>query len=475
MGGNKRTDFLWTQVLLHINLFFTSEAQRLIQGTEIAFLPLEACLALKKPAIAIPNDLSASLQPIDAYAVRFNDTHVTLWNRIPRPPGVGWYALPDDNAPVWYQNPEGTLIPAWNLFGNLVCLLTLAEEEENTARDPHGRFLASMSPRCNAGLLEIPAFNEAVALLVAACHGIKTKGVPSLRLEGLVEPPALILSHDLDNLRGNDFWTQGVRLYRVVRPLLDGKPPALSNLWWLLVNALYPLRHYCDEVASMANIETECGYTSSFYFLNGRGGRFGARSGSKIIPEALRHIPEGWEIGVHYNFDTFKSKERLRLQIKELSGIVGRELVSGRAHYLKFDHRWSFDSIIQNGIAYDESLGYPDRIGYKCGIAGCFAPFNRNSEMAYPVVEFPLAVMDGVLVEQYANNPVETVQRMLRHLSQIGGGLTLLFHSGMISNPEFPEVVGVYEKILKAAREMGVRGMSASALLHKLKVEEPAI
>jgi hypothetical protein len=73
MGGNKRTDFLWTQVLLHINLFFTSEAQRLIQGTEIAFLPLEACLALKKPAIAIPNDLSASLQPIDAYAVRFNE------------------------------------------------------------------------------------------------------------------------------------------------------------------------------------------------------------------------------------------------------------------------------------------------------------------------------------------------------------------------------------------------------------------
>jgi hypothetical protein len=92
-----------------------------------------------------------------------------------------------------------------------------------------------------------------------------------------------------------------------------------------------------------------------------------------------------------------------------------------------------------------------------------------NSKTTYPIMEFPLAVMDGVLVKQYANNPVETVQRMLLHLSQIGGGLTLLFHSGMISNPEFPEVVGIYEKILKAARRIGVRGMSASALLHKVK------
>ena len=465
MDGNERTDFLWRQFLLHTKLFFTSEAQGLLQGTEIVFLPLQACLALKKPAIAIPNDLSASLQPIDAYAVRFNDTHVTLWNRIPRPAGVGWRALPDDNSPVWYQNPEGTLIPAWNLFGNLVGLLTLAEEEENTARDPHGRFLASMSPRCNAGLLEVPAFNEAMALLVAACHGLNTKGIPSFGNGGLVEPPTLILSHDLDVLKGNDFWTQGVRLYRVVRPLLDGRPFALVNLRWLWVNELHPLRYYFEEIASMVNIEKECGYNSAFYFLNGRGGRFGARYSLKIISDALRHIPEGWEIGVHYNYDTFRCEERLRRQVEDLKRIAGRELVSGRAHYLRFDHRWSFQTIVPNGIAYDESLGYPDRIGYRCGVAGCFTPFNKNSKAAYPVMEFPLAVMDVVLTKQYPNNQLETVRRMLLHLGQIGGCLTLNFHTGRISNPEFPESVGVYEKILKAAGRIGVRGMSASALL----------
>ena len=469
MGNDERTDFLWRQLLLHTRLFFASEAQKFIHGTEIVFLPLEACLGLKKPAIAIPNDLSASLQPINAYAVRFNNTHLTLWNRIPRPPGVGWRALPDDNSPVWYQNPKGTLIPAWNFFGNLVSLLTLAEEEENTSRDPHGRFLASMSPRCNAGLLKVPAFNEAVALLVAACHGLNTKGVPSFSSGGLVKPPTLILSHDLDLLRGNDIWTQGVRLYRTVRPILDGRPPAMVNLRWLLANQLHPLRYYSGEVASMVSMEKESGYNSSFYFLNGHGGRFGARSGSRIIADVLRHIPEGWEIGVHYNYDTFRREEKLRRQVQDLKRIVGRELVSGRAHYLRFDHRWSFDTIVQNGIAYDESLGYPDRIGYRCGLAGCFTPFNKNSQASSSVMEFPLVVMDVVLADQYPSGQIETVQRMLQHLSQIGGSLTLNFHSGRISNPEFPEAVGVYENILKEARRIGVSGMSASAFLRQCK------
>jgi hypothetical protein len=464
MAGDETTDFLWKQFLLHTKLFFTSEAQGLIQGTEIVFLPLQACLALKKPAIAIPNDLSASLKPIDAYAVRFNDTHVTLWNRIDRPAWVGWRALPDDNSPVWYQNLEGTLIPAWNLFGNLVGLLTLAEEEENTARDRHGRFLASMSPRCNAGLIEVPAFNEAVALLVAACHGLNTKGVPSFGNGGLVEPPTLILSHDVDGLGGNDFWTQGARVYRLVRPLWHGKPPALVNLRWLWFNELHPLKYYFEEIASLVAIERNCGYNSVFYFLNGRGGRFGARSNLKIIGDVLPHIPEGWEIGVHYNYDTFRCEERLRRQVQDLTRIVGRELVSGRAHYLRFDHRWSFDTIVPNGIANDESLGYPDRIGYRCGVAGCFTPFNKNSKAPYPVVEIPLAVMDGVIEQQYPNKQVETVQRMLQHLSQIGGALTVNFHPDRVSNPEFPESVGVYEKMLQAARRIGVRGMSPSAL-----------
>jgi hypothetical protein len=77
--------------------------------------------------------------------------------------------------------------------------------------------------------------------------------------------------------------------------------------------------------------------------------------------------------------------------------------------------------------------------------------------------------MDCVLAEQYPGAQVETVERMLLHLSQIGGSLTLLVHSGRVSNPEFPDTVGVYENILTAARRMGVRGMSASALIRQFK------
>jgi hypothetical protein len=54
MAGDERTDFLWRQFLLHTKLFFTREAQGLLQGTEIVFLPLQACLAPKKAGHSYP-------------------------------------------------------------------------------------------------------------------------------------------------------------------------------------------------------------------------------------------------------------------------------------------------------------------------------------------------------------------------------------------------------------------------------------
>ena len=55
----------------------------------------------------------------------------------------------------------------------------------------------------------------------------------------------------------------------------------------------------------MVDLERMVGFTSTFYMLNGIWGRFGARSGSVAIREALK-IPEGWDVGAHYIFfDTY--------------------------------------------------------------------------------------------------------------------------------------------------------------------------
>jgi len=450
-------NYLWRQILQHTKRFFTPEAVEMLNSVEVRFLAYGEAVALQKPVVAIPIDIDAPVHPEDPYRVPFNSTKLTLWNPMPLPREDGWTCLPSNDAPLWYRHDLGTLIPAWNIFGNLFDLLTLREEIKNPLRDTHGRFTGAMSPRREAGLLAVPAFNEGVAALVAACSGLFKHSYPRFDLEGLVKPPVLVLSHDNDILRGNDIWTQSVRFFRIFQPLLHFKAPRCMNVWWMLRNAFYPKAYYLDNLAGMVDVERMLGYTSTYYFLNGFGGRFGARSGSALIPEALSQIPADSPVGVHYNYDTLLDAEKFNAQLAALSAYLDRPIAGGRAHYLRFDPQKSFSFLADSGIKCDESVGYSDCIGYRCGIAGAFQPYDHLTGRALPLLEVPLTIIESTLVDQFPRDPVNAFKQLLTHISRIGGAVSLLIHPGLFFNPEFPETRGLYRRLLGVARQMSAQ------------------
>jgi len=449
--------YLWRQILQHTKRFFTPEAVEMLNAVKVRFLSYGEAVALHEPALAIPIDIDAPVCPEGPYRVPFNNTKLTLWNPLPLPREEGWACLPSNDAPLWYRHDLGTLIPTWNVFAHLFDLLTLREEIKNPLRDTHGRFTGAMSPRREAGLLAVPAFNEGVAALVAACSGLFKHNYPRFDLEGLVKPPVLVLSHDNDILRGNDIWTQSVRFCRIFQPLLHFKAPRCMNAWWMLRNAVYPKAYYLDNLAGMVDVERMLGYTSTFYFLNGSGGRFGARSGSALILEALSQIPADSPVGVHYNYDTLLDAEKFNTQLAALSAYLSKPISAGRAHYLRFDPEKSFSFFADSGIKCDESVGYPDCIGYRCGIAGAFQPYDHLTGRALSLLEVPLTIIESTLVDQYPREPVKVFNQLLTHISRIGGAVSLLFHPGLFFNPEFPETRGLYRCLLGVARQLSAQ------------------
>ena len=98
---------------------------------------------------------------------------------MPFPDGGGWSCEPNAQAPLWYRHESGTLLPAYNVYSNLWNLMTLDEDARSPERDRHGRFPSGASPRVGSGLLEVPAFNEAVAAVVAASLGLAETGRPA--------------------------------------------------------------------------------------------------------------------------------------------------------------------------------------------------------------------------------------------------------------------------------------------------------
>lgn len=452
--------YLEETIRAHVGRFFSAAAGRALEATPLRWCSTAQAAQPRERAVYIPTDVAPLAAPVHAWRVPFGGTELTLWNALPEP-APEWRPLYPSAPPLWYVHPCGAVMPAWNMARTLLDLLMLKEETASPVRDRHGRFVGEMSPRAAAGLLEAPVFNDAVAALVAACVGLQKTGVPAMELApGLVQAPGLVLSHDLDQLRGNDIWTQAVRLSRALLPR-GRSAPKLRNAWLALVNAVLPRRYYFDNIVGMIAIERMLGFSSALYFLNGSGGRFGARSGSKLIPAVAAVTPTGWDLGLHYNHNTHLDPQAFAAQRAELEALLGREVVAGRAHYLRFDPARSWRFYADMGIRADESLGYYDRIGYRAGIAGPFRPYDAESGQALPLVEMPMVFMEDALVKQYPADPVAAFERHLRHIAVVGGALSLLFHPGQFHNPEHPQTLGLYRRLLGRARLLGARSMRA--------------
>lgn len=454
--------YLEETVRAHVRRFFSEAARAAFEAVPLRWCSMAEAAQPRDRALFIPTDVAPAAEPRDAWKVPFGATRLTLWNALP-PPSSEW-RLQDTSTPLWYIHPSGAVMPAWNLARTLFDLLTLKEETSRHERDVHGRFMSRMSPRAERGLLEAPIFNDSVAALVAACIGLQRDWAPDSTLaKGVVAPPVLVLSHDLDQLRGNDVWTQVVRLSRAVLPRGRVLSP-VRNAWLVLVNALLPRRYFFDNIIGMIALERMLGFTSSLYFLNGKGGRFGARSGAGMIAEVAALIPAGWDLGMHYNHDTHLEHQAFVTQRTELEALLGRRVTAGRAHYLRFNPARSWRFYVDMGIRADETLGYADRIGYRAGIAGPFRPYDAGSGRALPLVEMPLVFMEGALVEQYPIDPVGAFARHLHHIAEVGGAVSLLFHPGQFDNPEYPETRGLYRRLLGRARLQGARSVNVMGL-----------
>ncbi|WP_341908106.1 hypothetical protein [Polaromonas sp. YR568] len=434
--------WLYAQFRYNAALSYSEKCFSRFGAAGIRFLPYAEAVALRESIVCIPTDMPAPIEAAGAWSVPFNGTSFTLWNRIPRPEGLGWSTYPGPDSPLFHRHESGTILPAWNIFANLCDMLLFREEYEFPNRDRHGRFPLESSPRYKAGLLRVPAFNEALAFLVAAVHG-RCIGVAEPNIDDLLVPLKIVLSHDCDILSGGDFITQSIRLLNVIRPLTRARIPNLRKLWHIPVNIVAPRRHYFDNAIGMLELERQYGYRSVFYILNGTGGRFGARGGSEIAGELVRSIPDQWEVGMHYNYDTFRNNTRFRQQKVEIERFNARRVMSGRAHYLRFDPLQSFSCLQLAGIRFDESLGYAEYAGYRCGIAGIFKPLNPVTGTEYDVLELPMTFMDRTIEMSGSFDP------MLEHLRKIGGALSILYHPGSFHNTEEPELVGGYHAALR--------------------------
>jgi peptidoglycan/xylan/chitin deacetylase (PgdA/CDA1 family) len=323
-------------------------------------------------------------------------------------------------------------------------------EERGAPRDRHGRFLASSS-----------------------CLDPLDPPLERLRRElGLPLPWygnarfAVALTHDVDVPWR---WTRsGVRsgASRLKSNVRAGRAgPALADARGLARLPLHKLRgndpnwRFAEIVAE----EREHGGRSTFFVMAGHGHRADGpapETYDRLRPQLVETLVEaGAEVGLHGSYLAADDLDRLAHERALLAQLEG-PLVGHRYHYLRVDPQRNLVPLARLGFHYDTTLGFPDAVGFRAGIAHPFRPWNLDEDRPADLVEVPLAVMDATLAEERyeglsASAAKPRILALLDWAAEHGGGFSILWHPERFDPATARGWDRLYFEVIDAVRERG--------------------
>lgn len=357
--------------------------------------------------------------------------------------------VPYDPA-AWEQVERGELPVQDEIAAGFFHLARV--EERDGPRDEHGRFRAEWS--C-LDPLDPPLERLRRSL------GVQDGGF------------AVALTHDVDTPWR---WTRiGLRgaVARVKRHTLQARvAPAVREAAALAAAPFHRLRGTdpnwrFDQIVAQ---ERRTGAHGSTFFV--LAGHHDPHDGAapemydELRPRLVQTLLDaGAEVGLHGSYTAADDPIRLAEEKSELEKLAGP--VDGhRYHYLRGDpHR----NIAGLDFRYDTTLGFPDAVGFRAGIARPFHPWDFEREAPAGVLEIPLAAMDATLAEERylglsAKRAEPQLTALLDWAAENGGAFAILWHPDRFDPLTSGGWDRLYSTVLEGVRRRGGGCMSAGEL-----------
>lgn len=193
------------------------------------------------------------------------------------------------------------------------------------------------------------------------------------------------------------------------------------------------------------------GVRSAFYFICGR--TCETRDGDYRITDPhirrwLRRIHErGHEIGLHPSYDTYRNAGALQEEFATLQRVcseegIAQESFGGRHHFLRWATPETFGIWDSIGLAYDSTLGFADRVGFRCGTCYEYPTYDVGQRRALRLRERPLVAMDFTLMDDLymglgCGEEAASVLSGLKETCRFfGGDFTVLWHNSRMIDPD---------------------------------------
>ena len=271
---------------------------------------------------------------------------------------------------------------------------------------------------------------------------------------------AVCLTHDVDEVRKSYQW--------LTWPLRHARAGDFAYLKHQLLSLAEKLRGREPfwTFERIMEVERRLGVRSTFYFLQESGKvrllspetwklyarRYKLEDGK--LARVIRELSEdGWEVGLHGSYYSFRNEELLRREKARLEAVLGKKVAGIRQHHGNLSIPLTWELQERAGFAYDTSLLPRGEAGFRWGTCFPFSP--RFDGKALGLIEIPTIFMD---TPYFMKGPAEAERRCMRLLHAVkrrGGVLNLLFHHTVFNPREFPGWAELYQRLIQRARSMG--------------------
>ena len=338
----------------------------------------------------------------------------------------------------WLQAEREGLRLGVDVLGSVFFLLTRYEEQMSGPRDRHGRFAGGTSLAAREGFLDRPLANEYLRILWVCLRRLWP------RLERRHRSYAVALSHDIDRpFSQQSHWQFG---RSVAADLLRRRSLSLAASRAALMVRYGAQRWPADPNNTFALImdaSERHGLRSTFYV---KGGCTNSHYDddypleTEPVCSLLREIHcRGHELGLHPSYETWLDQEQIATEFARLQEAAERLGIrqtewGGRQHYLRFRAPETWRHYEAAGLAYDATLGFADRVGFRSGSCYEFPLFDLALRRPLRLRERPLIVMEVSLLDSdYMGLAPEAARALIARLAaacrSFRGTFSMLWHN----------------------------------------------
>jgi peptidoglycan/xylan/chitin deacetylase (PgdA/CDA1 family) len=297
-----------------------------------------------------------------------------------------------------------TVDAADDVLGTVFLLVTRYEETVLPERDEHDRFPVTATRQD----LDRPEADQ----LVLSLRRQLAKVAPGL--ETRWHPFRVVPSHDVD--------------YPFASPRLR-----LSALRQGQLRAALP-RDPFDTFDRLMDESERRGLRATFFFL--ADGSIYSLDDPKIRKLLKRIHVRGHELGLHGGYETFRDPARLKTELERLVAVCGEEGIrqhnwGGRQHFLRWENPTTWLAYEEAGLAYDATLGYSARPGFRAGTCREYPVFDLSSRRELRLRERPLVLMDTPTLDRI-DDPEAAIRRLRDESEAVRGDFTVLWHNNWL-------------------------------------------